>query len=204
MEPKHGDSLGSDVAQDLVGLLGPVGSSLGKRIYRAVAAEWQRNRSTALRAAEAASGLTREQFVEWAEQEPRAVPLYLEVLWAAGMNGHDETLPAMGTVLGSAAGATATGNEEEVERAELALRAMDDLTPQHFRVLAAAGADLLTVGEDDPPGIPGVAPDAVKQCLVNLVGAGLVGTQLVWAGTQYPLTDLGRAVVRAAEAYSKP
>ncbi len=92
-----------DVAQDVTGLPGPVGSSVGKRMYRAVAAEWQRNRSTALRAAEAATGLTREQIEEWAEAEPRAIPLYLKVLWAAGMNGHDDTLRAMGTVLGASA-----------------------------------------------------------------------------------------------------
>lgn len=205
------DSLGRDVAQDVTGLLGPIGSSVGKRMYQAVAAEWQRNRSMALRAAEAATGLTREQIEEWAEEEPRAIPLYLKVLWAAGMNGHDDTLRAMGTVLGAAARATAAGDEEGFEIAELALRAMGDLTPRHFRVLAIAAEGVITYREageqsledltlDDVAARLSLPSEVVQQCLLNLAGAGLVGTTSVWAGTAYPISELGRAVVHAAEA----
>ena len=132
-----------DVAQDLTGLLDPIGNSVGKRMYRAVAAEWQRNRSTVLRAAEAAEGLTREQFEAWAEEEPRAIPLYVKILWAAGMNGH---MP------------------------------------------------------DDVAALTGTPSEVVQQCLINLAGAGLVGTQSVFGGTAYPVTGLGRAVVHASEA----
>ncbi len=211
MARRDDDSLGVDVTQDVTNLLGPIGSSVGKRMYRAVAAEWQRNSSTALRAAETAAGLTREQIEEWAEAEPRAIPLFLKVLWAAGMNGHDDTLHAMGTVLGAAARATAAGNDDGFETAELALRAMDDLTPRHFRVLAMAVTGVFSYTEDGGPFLDTVAPDevssrlgmrpeVVQQCLVNLLGAGLVRTQPFWAGTAYPVTDLGRAVVQAAEA----
>ena len=211
MARRDDNSLGMDVAQDLTGLLGPIGNSVGKRMYRAVAAEWQRNRSTALRAAEAAAGLTREQFEAWAEEEPRAIPLYVKVLWAAGMNGHDETLRAMGTVLGAAARATAAGQDDGFEHAELALRAMDELTPRHFRVLGAVAAGEITETEggeanlassmpDDVAARTGMPSEVVQQCLINLAGAGLVGTQSVYGGTAYPVTGLGRAVVHASEA----
>ena len=31
---------------------------------------------------------------EWVKDEQRAIPLYSKILWAAGMNGHDEALKA--------------------------------------------------------------------------------------------------------------
>lgn len=98
---------------------------MGKRLARSVTAEWRRNTSNALRAAEAASGRSREDFAEWIKEDVRAIPLYLKVLWAAGMNGHDQTLRAMGAVLGSVAQATARGNNEAFEDRSI----RDDVRP---------------------------------------------------------------------------
>lgn len=200
-------AFGEDVAQDVVGAFVPLANTVGKRLYRAISAEWARNRSTALGSALRASGLSREDFEEWAEREPRAIPLYLKVLWAAGINGHDQTLRAMGAVLGEAARATARGSDDGFEDAELALRAMDDLTPRHFRVLAAV--DEGHVGENRdmgafmPEGVSetcGIGQDAAHQCLLNLAAAGLVVSSPVLNGTAYPPTELGRAVMAAAQS----
>lgn len=129
----HRDELVEDLAGDAVAALIPMGNILGKPLARSVTAEWRRNTSRALRVAEASSGLSREDFAEWIKADVRGIPLYLKVLWAAGMNGHDQTLRAMGAVFGSAAKATARGDDEAFEEAELALRAMSDLTPRHFK-----------------------------------------------------------------------
>jgi hypothetical protein len=180
-------------------------------MYRAVADQWNRNRSMALRAAESASGLTREQIQDWAEREPRAIPLYLKVLWAAGMNGHDQTLAAMGAVLGRAARATATGDDSGFETAELALRAMAELSPSHFRVLAVIAAAGPVVSEDGSTSFGACMPEAVaeaaglntettNQCLLNLAAAGLAVSRSVYGGTAYPVSELGLAVLRAAVA----
>jgi hypothetical protein len=70
--------LAADLAGDAASLVMPFGGTVGKRLARLVMAEWRRNHSTALRAAEEASGMSREDFVEWAAREPRAIPLYLK------------------------------------------------------------------------------------------------------------------------------
>lgn len=209
---RHGERdrvLAEDVAADLGQLLMPFGGSLGKRVLAAVFSEWQRNRSTALQAAESASGLTREQFAAWAESDPRAVPLYLKVLWAAGMNGHDETLGALGAVLGRAARASATGQDDEFDQAELALRAMSDLTPRHFRVLGLLDQGQFVIDERGNKNYREYTPkylapladlpeEVLQQCLLNLAGAGLAVSVVVLEATAYPITALGRAVVAAA------
>jgi hypothetical protein len=179
-----------------------------------VSAEWRRNSSNALRAAEAASGLSREDFAEWIKQDVRAIPIYLKVLWAAGMNGHDQTLRAMGAVLGSAAQATARGDDEAFEEAELALRAMSDLTPRHFRVLhvldtaevvtsEGRGLNYVSFMPNMVARAAGMREEVAHQCLINLAGAGLATTASVYDGMAYPITDLGRAVIMAATAVAE-
>ncbi|SDC47231.1 hypothetical protein SAMN05421872_102372 [Nocardioides lianchengensis] len=116
----------------------------------------------------------------------------------------------MGAVLGEAANATARKDEEGFTRAELALQAMTDLGPLHFRVLAVL-ADSVVVTEQDGGDNLGqfvaeyVATKAamsevvVEHCLLNLANSGLTKLTSVLGGNAYPLTDLGRAVLRAAE-----
>lgn len=191
----------------------PFGQTIGKGMSRAIVKEWRRNSSMALGVAEHASGLSREQFAEWASTDARAVPLYLKVLWAAGMNGHDKTLRAMGTVLGNAARATAENDEVGFEDCELALRAMAEMTPRHFAVLARIAQGHLHHSEDGTPNyrelIPahvaaheGISESAAHQCLLNLAGAGLVVSKPVLEATAYPITTLGMAVVSAAGTLS--
>ena len=205
-EPK----LLEDLVEDAIDALVPVGGAVGRRLVRAVATEWRRNRSVALRAAVVSSGLSREDFAEWVSQDSRAVPLFQKILWAAAMNGHDETLRSMGVVLGRAAQAGAAEDEDEFETAELALRAMDEMTPRHFRVLAAVDAAEPIPREDDedlltaftPTNLAAASGTTVRiatQCLINLTGAGLVTTRQLWEDTAYLATDLGVAIVRATE-----
>jgi hypothetical protein len=195
-----------DILSSLLPGLGPVAGRLGALVR----AEWLRNCSKALRAAEIGSGLTREDFAEWVEQEPRAIPLYLKVLWAAGLNGHDKTLKAMGVVLGQAAKATARDDEDRFEDAELALRAMADLTPRHFLVLAELAKSETVVDDNGGEYFGQFAPEyivehsgqrteVVEQCLLNLAAAGLSTSRSVYGGVAYPITDLGRAVVKAVQ-----
>jgi hypothetical protein len=204
--------LAEDLTAEGLGAIVPFGGAIGKRIARSISEEWQRNRSKALRAAEDASGLSREDFAEWAEREPRAIPLYLKVLWAAGMNGHDQTLKALGAVLGQAAKATQRGDEGAFEDAELALRAMAELGPRHFKVLEVLQRGVVTSAGKDGSGVytqftpkyvaqqAKLGEDVAHQCLINLAGAGLATTLSVLGGMAYPITDLGRAVLSAAEA----
>lgn len=211
-EPR--DELVEDIAGDAVAALIPMGGTLGKRLARSLTAEWRRNTSNALRVAEAASGLSREDFAEWIRGDGRGIPLYLKVLWAAGMNGHDQTLTAMGAVLGSAAKATARGDEEAFEDAELALRAMSDLTPRHFRVLRVLNEGQVVTSEgggrnygqfmtDRVARKAGMREEVAHQCMINLAGAGLASTHSVYDGMAYPITDLGRAVIMAATAVAE-
>jgi hypothetical protein len=176
-----------------------------------VRAEWARNRSMALRAALNDTGLTREVMDDWMQRDPRAFPFYLQVLWCAAMNGHDKTLRAMAAVLGVAAHASATEEVDAFDDAELALRAMADLTPRHFRVLAALVQGEVAVSPDgghenygqfSPRTIAeraGLDEPVTVQCLVNLTGAGLATQASAYGGMVYPVTELGRAVARAAE-----
>lgn len=201
------DEIGGELGQALL----PVGGGLiGKFLFGNVRREWARNASVALRAAVRAAGISREDLAEELEARPRLVPLYLQVLWAAGMNGHDRTLRAMGQVLGSAVRA-APDDEDSLEDAEAALQAMGSLTVRHFRVLGAL--------EDAPSRAPkgsgtnyseataealaerlGMRQERVSQALVNLSAAGLAESLNVYGGLAYPITSLGRAVLRAAEA----
>jgi hypothetical protein len=211
-EPR--DELVEDIAGDAMAALIPMGGTLGKRFVRSLTTEWRRNTSNALGVAEEASGLSREDFAGWIKEDVRAIPLYLKVLWAAGMNGHDQTLRAMGAVLGSAAQATARGDDEAFEEAELALRAMSDLTPRHFRVLRVLNEAQVVTPEGGEPNYGQFTPDHVAseagmreevahQCLINLAGAGLATTLNVLGGMAYPITDLGRAVIMAATAVTE-
>lgn len=210
-EPPH--ELPEDLASDLIGDLIPFGQTIGKRLVRPVVAEWKRNRSVALRAAETASQMTREQLADWVANDPAAIPLYMKVLWAAGMNGHDPTLRAMGTVLGHAAKASEAGRDEEMDDAELALRAMSDLVPKHFKILGVLSEGQAAKAEDDTANLGNFMPEhvaevagmrleTVNQCLLNLAAAGLATTSSVYGGIAYPITSLGRAVIAAAREIS--
>lgn len=208
--PRDDDHLADGLAGEAMGVIVPFAGPLGARVMRAARAEWTRLTSDALHAAEKRSGLSREDLAEWVESDPRAVPLYLKVLWAAGTNGHDETLRAMGAVLGEAARASAAGEDAGWDQADLALRAMGDLGPLHFRVLAVLDRSVRVATEGGGDNLtqftPGyvaeqvsMAPEVASQCLMNLASCGLTQLTSVFGDNAFPLTDLGRAVLRAAE-----
>jgi hypothetical protein len=207
--PTEDDPLVDDLAADALSTLIPFGGTIGKRLMRPLRAEWGRNLSEALRAAEQVSGLKREDLAEWIESDPRSVPLYLQVLWAAGMNGHDKTLRAMGAVFGHAAKAAARHDEDAFEDAQLALQAMRDLGARHFTVLGVLNdgqvvvddAGRTNLGQFVPAYVAdktGLRTSVTHQCLVNLAGAGLADTVSAFGSLAYPITQLGRAVVQAA------
>ena len=87
---------------------------------------------------------------------------------------------------------------------------MSDLGPLHFQVLAVlsesvvvateGGGDNLgqfTVGHVS--GKAGMSESLASQCLLNLANSGLTELASVYGDNAFPLTDLGRAVLRAAE-----
>lgn len=177
--------------------------------------EWQRLASRALKAAQAISGRSREDLEEIFEHDPTLTPLYMRVLWAAGMNGHDETLRAMGAVLGDAVRASDGGESESVDDADQALVAMSGLTPRHFRALRflcgnpmrdpagerAAKGNSGWVAEQVAEAL-GLTYDRAAWCLSDLAGTGLVATANggVSATAYYWATDLGEAVVQASDS----
>lgn len=206
MNTQSGDPV-TDAVSEFAGSLVPGVGSVVRGLLTGTRLEWRRNASKALRAAETAAGMSREELAEWIDRDPHAIPLYLKVLWAAGMNGHTETLIAMGVVLGRAARASDNDDDGEFDLAELALRAMENLVPRHFRVLAVLADGEVGSNNSYSDFTPGhVAEktswpeDVAHQCLLNLAGAGLAYSLPVLGGTAYPITELGKAVIDAATA----
>ncbi|PUB27651.1 hypothetical protein C8K30_10498 [Promicromonospora sp. AC04] len=134
------------------------------------------------------------------------MPLYMRVLWAAGMNGHDETLRAMGAVLGEAARASASGESDSVHDADQALMAMSTLTPRHFRVLRYVCTHPMRGARGKSGWIAkhvadalGLTEDRAAWCLSDLLGTGLIGSRNGAFGDPfYWATELGEAVVQAS------
>jgi hypothetical protein len=176
-----------------------------------------------------ACGLSREDLEDLLAEHPETVPLLVQVLYAAGMNGHDETLRAMGASLGLAAHAAEHGQFDALSDIESALRAMRDFDARHFTVLRdliehPLGHDAAGVPEYEPLTVghvaarTGIAERSVAVSALHLAGAGLVaevpaltidadesqGSPSVYvqefgSGRAYTPTDLGRAVLAAAD-----
>lgn len=158
---------------------------LGGRLTKKLQAEWRRNTSRALKAAEQASGLSREDLEDLLSSHPETVPLLVQVLYAAGTNGHDATLRSMGAALGLAAQAVKARDSHTAAEIESALRSIRDFDDRHFAVLGyLMDLDL----QNDEQGIPDYAPFSTEQaaiatgmrdysaatCCLALAGAGLV------------------------------
>jgi hypothetical protein len=146
--------------------------------------------STALRAAERVSGQTRKQLGEAIAEDPQLIPLATRVLYAAGMNGHDQTLAAMGRALGDA-----VRDRERIDEMELILTALADLGPAHVRLLQAlavpgAWVSPVSVPETDLP------PRVRDLCLATLISRGLVANSSGPAyRVRYDATELGRTLL---------
>ena len=103
---------------------------IGDRAVRVVRDEWRRNQSRAIRIATRHAGIGREDLAELLEREPKLVPLFVRVLYAAGMNGHDKTLKLLGGFLGHA-----LADVSEIDDVSLMLAAVENLTEHHIKVL---------------------------------------------------------------------
>src|SRR3954447_26511649 len=88
--PEHG--MLQDVAAGVADSLLPGAGPLVSRLLGKVAEEWQRNGSVAMRAAEQASGQSREDLLETLAESPRLLSLATRLLIAAGTNGYDPVL----------------------------------------------------------------------------------------------------------------
>lgn len=192
--------------------VGPLVAPFAGPLVQALTAERARRRSVAIKAAEHASGMSREDLEELLATDPRLVSLTITLLYAAGMNGHDETLQRLGTVLGFAA-----AQPQFAEEAADCLEALKGLRDGHLWVLAFAESR----AEEAPPGAneatpapndgrwsskeaaeaTGIEPELVSGYIAGLVAAGLVTNAriLTYPGgspVDYTITGLGRRLVR--------
>lgn len=187
---------------------------LTERLLDRVAREHAQRASEALRVAETASGMSREELADLLDRQPELVPLYLQVLYAAGMNGHEQVLRAMGAAMGLAAAAARSGDRDLFDDIELVLRTMKDFTPRQFQVLQAVATGTGRKGDDGkddllPTSARGIGPnlgisaERVEACLIALSGLGMVTVVQTWDGNSYPITPLGQAVLDAADAVAE-
>jgi hypothetical protein len=200
---------------------------LGGRLARLVQDEWAKNTSRALREAERISGLSREDLEELLISHPEAVPLLQQVLYAAGTNGHDRTLRAMGAGLGLAAQAAGRRDDHALADIEGSLRAIREFDYRHFAVLdhlAPLQVELDEIGIPDyepfstssVSAATGLSESSAMSCCLALAGAGLLReapakTTRLRAGSDVPdvydhgggwsylVTDLGSAIWKAAQ-----
>jgi hypothetical protein len=203
------DELAGSAVEWLAGVAGVAVPAVGpvtRRLAVKVREEALRNRSTAIRAAEEASGLSREDLAEAIAADPRLVPLATRLLYAAGMNGYDRTLRGMGRAFGEA-----VRNRDSLEECELILTSLDGLTDTHARVLLLMTQELPLAG-----GRPGhwtvalvversdLSSRVATLCLAGLVTRGLVGTSssFLGGGTLYDLTELARLLLDVLEQFS--
>lgn len=181
-----GNDLPSDLIRSGADALLPGLGAVGGRLSDVVRSEWKRNTSRALRVAEDASGLSREDLEELLVANPETVPLLVQVLYAAGMNGHDRTLRAMGAALGLAADATRRTDRHTLADIEGALRGMREFDDRHFAVLGYLAP--LAVPRYDEHDVPdydrlsteaiasavGLAETSATACCLALASAGLL------------------------------
>jgi len=183
---------------------GPALQLLAQKIRQ----ERERSASTALTRAEQITGLTREELADEIARDPRLVPLAARLLHAAGMNGHDRTLQAMGAALGAA-----VNRRESLDECELILTALGDLTDSHAAVLAVMAQEV--PGEPDAERRSrwsreelteacGLGDRVVTICAAALVARGLARMPgaILGGGDHYQLTELGRLVLDVLNLYA--
>lgn len=207
-----GGKVAADFAAELTGLILPGFGTTAKWLTGQVSREWGRNRSAALYAAECASGLTREELGAAIAEDPRLVPLVTRLLHAAGMNGHDRTLEAMGAAFGDA-----VRHRDAIDECELILSSLADLTDAHTVVMLKLSEEAPVVEPYDP-GRPDAQrarawrPDLLFQavplpervtvlCIAALVARGLIRVSDTWAGG-YELTELGRVLLEVLKQHT--
>lgn len=111
-----------EVAASLLDVALPGVGPVFKRLAGQTQAELMRARSVALAAAERSSEMTREELADAIARSPKLIPLVTRLLHAAGQNGYDKTLKAMGTAFGEA-----VLDPDRVDDCELLLTSLADL-----------------------------------------------------------------------------
>ena len=203
MNGRSEENLLADVVESAVGALpGPFAllAPFAERLTRKVQAERKRNTSVALRAAEWVSGKSREDLAEEIADRPELVPLLTRLLHAAGMNGHDDVLEALGTAFGDA-----VKEPSKVGEAELILEVLEGLTADHIRVLRV----LITAPQDArdrgwrASEIAGheMSLNTALICVATLGARGLAQELQGFGGTPglYGITDTGLIVLDAVD-----
>lgn len=189
-------------------ILGPILGPIAGWLTKQSQIELQRHFSTAIRAASRESGMTREEIEEAVSANPALLPLYVRFLYAAGMNGSEETLAALGVGLGVAVKAVLNGDDVQAEQMALVLKALDGMSSRHFAVLDTINRENPQVENKDSPTIwnypiatiselTGLDQDQLSPYLVTLSSGGLATQLALYNGTGYKITELGKAVLRA-------
>lgn len=209
------DNLADDLtggAFGMIPLLGPLLEPLGRRLTTAIREEWQRASSKALKAAERVSQMSREDLAEAIAADPRLVPLATRVLFQAGMTGQDETLAALGAVLGNA-----VRHRDQIDEVEILLGAVAEIRRPHVVVLRVLDSEPPIVrgrnaqpepGEslegpirhwhdsNIPQHVTAMSEHFTRLAVIGLVNAGLVSESLGYGGdNRYLVTDLGGALL---------
>lgn len=198
----------------------PGGAFLGillDRATRAVQAEWRRNLSKAIRIATEEAGVSREDLDELIEREPQLAPLFVRVLYAAGMNGHDKTLKLLGGFLGQALADTSRVND-----VALMLAAIEDLSEHHIKVLEIVDSPIKShecLAESEGTHwttglliqVSGMRPELALVAAQGLINAGFVSDvgldgggatygDLATGGTILQVTELGQTILQVLRA----
>lgn len=176
-----------------------------KRLAQGSREELRRARSVALKAAERTSGMTREEIADAVAQKPRLLPLATRLLHAAGENGYDETLRAMGGAFGEA-----VRDPEQADDCHLMLTSLADLGERHARVLrvlrgnppvrGGKASHWMTSDVEEASSLP---RRTTSLCLAALTSRGLVAASSTFFGGAmgFVITDLGRDLLSVLEAY---
>jgi hypothetical protein len=190
-------------AVELVPFLGPILAPFAKRGSRKIREEWARNASKALRAAERISEMSREELSHRIIEDPRIIPLFIRVLYTAGMTGQDPILAALGVALGGA-----IRDPDKVDEAELLLIGMANLRGHHILILRIMTVNRPHPTEPDtfvywlPENLAnesGYSRNLVDICVAGLMGSGLIQLGQDAYGVCYEISDLGRTALKVID-----
>lgn len=172
---------------------------LGRKVAELVVEEHSQRVSKALKAAERVSGRTREELDDLILANPETVPMLVKLLSAAGKNGHDRILQAMG-----AAYARAVINPAALQHEELILMSIESLEDVHIILLAVIESLESAVSTQDLARESGIPEELVRLAGTGLSNAALVETPYgrIGGGEWFEISATGRLVLKAVREAS--